>query len=114
MFDMKGIVYRFAADPDLANRSLPVEVRRNLLLIFKESINNVVRHSTCTEAKVNIGLKGNALYLSVEDNGRGISGAKHGHGLANMRARAEAAHGGLTVTSGDRDGTRVSLHIPLE
>jgi signal transduction histidine kinase/ligand-binding sensor domain-containing protein len=114
MFDMKGITYRFTAHPDLANLRLPVEVRRNLLLIFKESVNNVVRHSSCTEARVEMGLKNHELYFSIKDNGVGFSAEKRGHGLSNMRTRAEAAHGELTIASGAGEGTLVNLNVPVK
>jgi signal transduction histidine kinase/ligand-binding sensor domain-containing protein len=94
---------------------LPVHLRRDLYLIFKESLHNVVRHSGATEARVEFRRERDWLVLSVRDNGRGFDGgqAEAGHGLASMHARARNLRGGLEVTS-NRQGTAVTLRVPLK
>jgi ligand-binding sensor domain-containing protein/two-component sensor histidine kinase len=116
MFELKGISYRFTADESLTGLRLPVETRRNLLLVFKEAIHNIVRHAECTEARVDIMLSDQEVCLSVADNGKGFAHADGpgGHGLSNMKGRAKAAGGDLTITSSIEAGTRVDLRVPAK
>jgi signal transduction histidine kinase len=115
MFDMKGITCQFLSDSALVSLELPVEVRRNLLLLYKEAVNNVVQHSGCTESRVEVTSRNGELLLSITDNGKGFSegGVRGGHGLSNMRARAAAAGAMVSISSGEGTGTHVEVRIPL-
>ena len=90
-------------------------VRRELFLIFKEAVNNVVRHSGCTRADLEFRVDPDGFSLAVSDNGRGFdaAGAARGHGLASMRERTEGLGGRLEILSGPGEGTLLSLTIPL-
>jgi len=114
MFTARNIQFRFNAPAD--DLRLGVEQRRQIFLIFKEGVNNVVRHSDCTEAKVGLTFEANILVLRVRDNGRGLdlSGAARGNGLIGMQARAEALGGQVEITRGQDCGTDVTLKIPLD
>lgn len=114
MFDMKGIAYSFSSEAELGSLQLPVETRRSLLLLYKEAVNNVVKHSQCTETRVEIASRGGDLVLSVTDNGRGFSerATGEGHGIANMQTRAAALGARFSIVSGEGKGTRVQVIIP--
>jgi len=115
-FETKGIACQFSAEPSLGDLQIPVEMRRNFLLVYKEAVNNVVRHSQCTETRVEVHLRNGELLLSVADNGIGFSekDTKRGHGLANMHSRATASGARLFIDSGEGKGTRVEITIPLK
>jgi ligand-binding sensor domain-containing protein len=91
------------------------DVRREVFLIFKESINNLVRHSRSTLAEVDLTADRGWLVLKVKDNGRGFDPAStpEGNGLASMRQRAGKLGGSLDVLSNGH-GTTVSLRVPLD
>lgn len=116
MFDMKGIAYSFSSAAELTSLELPVEVRRNLLLLYKEAVNNVVKHSRCTEARAEIASRDGELVLSVSDNGIGFSDPEggSGHGIANMRTRAAAVGARFSITSSEGRGTYVEVILPYE
>src|SRR6185437_14699943 len=81
---------------ELPEVSLPPEVRHNVFLAFKESVNNVVKHAQATEARVRLRLENQSFAFEIEDNGRGPAGAatKSGrNGLRNMRKRMEDVGG---------------------
>ena len=105
-----------ASDLDLPVR---LDVRRNLYLIFKEAINNVVRHSGCTRVNITLTAEKSEMKLSVSDNGKGVHNPSDGdscgggRGLPSMRERARELRGTLEVTSKSGEGTRVSLRVPL-
>ena len=93
-----------------------VEVRRQVYLIFKETLHNVVRHSGARSVDVKLGRAGDTLILVVGDDGRGFDpGVKsHGHGLASMAARAAALGGSIEIESSPGRGTAVRIAAKLE
>jgi signal transduction histidine kinase len=92
---------------------LDADVRRQVFLIFKESVNNIVRHSGCTRAAIEMSVEGPWLVLNIADNGQGIDGARFsdGNGLVSMRRRAESLGGKLDVISGNGSGTTIALKV---
>ena len=84
----------------------------NLFRIYRESITNIVKHAAATAVDVRLVADRREVRLSIQDNGRGISGeARRGRGLENMKARASEIGGAVSVTTGA--GTLVELRIPL-
>jgi signal transduction histidine kinase len=109
----KDIAVSFSAPAD---GDLPVdpEVRRELLLIFKEGVNNIVRHSGCKEARIAVSCGDGRLTLLVEDDGRGFDQRQAGGvGLRSIRQRAERLGGELTVRSSPGSGTTLLLRLPV-
>jgi ligand-binding sensor domain-containing protein/two-component sensor histidine kinase len=105
----------FELDVSEAGRTVPVgmEARRDLLLIFKESIHNAARHSGCRSVQARVGAADDGLWLSIRDDGTGFDPTRPsgGRGLMTMRTRAERHGGRWEVTSGS-SGTKVEVLIP--
>jgi signal transduction histidine kinase len=85
----------------------------DLLAVLREALTNIARHAGASSAEVELTSTGGQLTLRISDDGRGIAPTQRRSGLANMRRRAEA-HGG-TLTVGDREptGTVVSWRVPI-
>jgi signal transduction histidine kinase len=100
-------------DPD---EELPVAVVAELLAIAREALANVARHSGAQHASVRIDLQDDNVRLEVSDDGRGIASdmvnAGGHHGLANMRARAQALGGSFDIDSAPATGTRIIVAVP--
>jgi len=94
---------------------LEAETRRQIFLIFKESVNNIARHSNATHAKVLLRVSGDRLALIVEDDGRGFDIKKvgQGNGLRNIRHRARLLQASLETRSTVGCGTVLTLRVPL-
>jgi signal transduction histidine kinase/ligand-binding sensor domain-containing protein len=109
----RGIELSFSAPEDGARR-LDAQVRRQIHLLFKESLNNAVKHSGCRRIQAELRMASHALTLRVTDDGVGFdsSAASDGHGLASMRRRCEALGGTLRIRSAPGDGTEVRISIP--
>jgi ligand-binding sensor domain-containing protein/signal transduction histidine kinase len=93
-------------------RMVSADVRHNLFLAVKESLNNVVRHAHASEASLTVEVKGKALALIVQDNGRGFESAPANgcaDGLRNIRQRMAEIDGGCEIQSAPGAGTRISL-----
>jgi len=116
MFTARNINLQFHAPNEKQDLKVGTDVRRQVFLIFKESVNNAVRHSGCTRAEVHLRISGNKLTLRVRDNGKGFreNGESNGHGLASMRDRAIELGGSLEITSANGDGTTVLLSVPID
>ena len=118
----RDIRFRFHAPDAERDVRLGTDIRREVYLIFKETVNNMVKHSDCTAAELSFQIAGNWLTLIVSDNGKGFDvDAAHngnhsgmgGHGLGSMRKRAEALGGTYEIASRKGKGTTVTLRVPL-
>jgi signal transduction histidine kinase len=109
-----NIGLQFIAPTEESGMKLGIDTRREIFMIFKEAVNNIVRHAQCTEAGIELTLVGNRLRLRLSDNGRGfdVSTANNGNGLASMRRRAEQVGGQLDIVSHPA-GTTITLKAPL-
>jgi ligand-binding sensor domain-containing protein/two-component sensor histidine kinase len=115
IFAARNIEFQFRAPELDRDIRLGTDLRREVFLIFKETINNMVRHSRCSAASVSLSIEGGALVLAVADNGKGLQGVEtsDGTGLESMRGRAEKLGGSFHVDSKDGGGTCVTLKVPL-
>jgi signal transduction histidine kinase/ligand-binding sensor domain-containing protein len=101
-----------SSEPEVA---LGANVRREVFLIFKESVTNIVKHASCSQAAATLAVEGGVLRLEVRDDGRGFDPATptDGHGLSSLRNRAAALGGSLTIVSAPGRGTAVRLEVPI-
>jgi signal transduction histidine kinase/streptogramin lyase len=108
----REIDFTFEA-PDDDALSLSADVRREVFLVLKESVNNVVRHSGCRSAMIRLERDRRRLALTVQDDGRGFDPAQRvdGNGLASMRRRVVALGGRLAIDSTPGAGTTVRLEV---
>lgn len=111
----RGIAWSLAAPPEPGRIKLGPDERRHLYLVVKEAIHNAARHSDAKHVTVSVALRGGWLEAIVQDDGRGVDAARAGggNGLTNMRARAAAARGTLSIEDAPGGGTRVALRVPL-
>ena len=109
----KNIDYFFDVQLKLPQHSLPIEIRQNTYLIFKEAINNAARHSGASRVDIRISLDAGKLLVQVVDNGRGLNGhaRRSGHGLENMKMRARRIKGEIVFQNGS--GLGVVLTVPV-
>lgn len=93
------------------------EMRRNVFLAVKESINNIVKHSQATKAEITLQLAESAFSLIIKDNGRGIgrnSKPGSGNGLLNIKKRIEELNGIYFIESSDQGVTITLKDIPFK
>jgi len=101
---------------DVPAHSLPPDVRHNIFLIAKESLNNVLKHAGGSVVHVQVKTEGGDFKMVIADDGRGfdvgtmVSDGQR-NGLENMRRRAEAVGGRLNVTSEAGRGARVEFTV---
>ena len=118
----KGISIYFTISKDIPEIKLSMEERRNLLMIFKESINNAAKYSDAKSVKVILEIiedrkKTNKrlLKLTIDDNGKGFdkSSYKPGNGLKNIEKRAKEIHADVSIISNVNEGTVINVSFPF-
>ena len=109
---LANINCRFVSLDDLPSHTLSAEFRRNIFLVVKEVLHNVVKHSCASEVLFAVNFSDHNLEMKIEDNGKGfIIEESHasGNGLSNMRKRIEDIGGFITIQSTCGKGTQVSF-----
>ena len=100
--------------PDLL---LPEAEAVAVFRIFQELLSNVVRHARASAVVVRIGTEGDALHLTVRDDGCGAPPAAFeapdAYGVMGMRERARHFGGRLDISSTPGQGSDCRLTWPL-
>ena len=111
----KNINFHFIADDRVSQINLPMEVRKNLYLIFKEATNNLVKYSGADNAYFSIKEEDKYLSMMIKDNGKGFDPGIEtpGNGLKNMQKRADEIGAKLIVMSAPGKGTNIQLKIAV-
>ncbi|MBO9658939.1 MAG: hypothetical protein J7527_08935 [Chitinophagaceae bacterium] len=107
-----GINLNFSAPAALPDHEVKGHVRRNIFLLVKEALHNVVKHAGASEVKIEVHT-GDSILIRITDNGKGfdrVKGVAGGNGLRTMQERADAVGGSLRIS--DVEGTCVELEIP--
>jgi signal transduction histidine kinase len=97
---------------------LEAEQRHELFLVFKEALNNIIKHSGASEVRISLRIAPDTIRLVVEDNGRGFDATTlaedRGNGLNNMKNRLQRLGGKVEVHSEPGKGTRVEILQPTQ
>jgi signal transduction histidine kinase len=104
-FLVKGI------STELEKTSLSTDMKRHLTLIFKEGMNNALKHSKSKKVSLESKIAGDEIEITLEDDGSGfrIDEETGGNGIKNMIRRAEKIQGHLHIDSEPGKGTRISF-----
>ncbi len=100
---------------DIPNTTVSSELRRNVFLILKESLNNIVKYSKATEVKITLLIYSNYFSFQIKDNGKGLSEGclTNGNGIRNMEKRSMDIRGYFSINSSGNTGTLLSVeNIP--
>src|SRR5205807_5511172 len=94
----RAIRFHFQADEAAADTVINSNLRREVFLIFKESINNVAKHAGAKNTWVDLKVSSGKLEIEVRDDGKGFDPAEttlaeKGNGLASMKRRAHEMGG---------------------
>lgn len=113
--ESKGITYSINIPETLPGKSLSMEKRRNLWLIFKEIVTNAVKHSECSKLDITIKVENEYLSLLINDNGKGFDPQKptDRNGIKNIKSRSASLIGKLNLKTCEGNGTQWTLSIPL-
>jgi ligand-binding sensor domain-containing protein len=95
------------------NLKLDMLKRKNLYLIYKEAINNLLKYSEAKNVWIELKRQNSEIQLTIRDDGRGFDPDLYkGNGLINMRKRASEMNGEFNVESAAGGGTTIQLIVP--
>lgn len=86
-------------------------IRRNVFMVIKEALQNIVKHSNATEVRITMNKEPEGFSLIIHDNGKGIDFDNlrpFSHGLKNMKKRMEDV--GLEFSIENNNGTVIRLY----
>lgn len=117
LFAHTGIRFRVQGlTPDLEEMQLAMEARQNLTCIFKEGMNNILKHAReqCKNVTCAFSRENGSYRIALLDDGQGFdpSLSAPGRGLRNMQKRAETIGGDLQIISRVGEGTIVKFTSP--
>lgn len=115
-FKSSRIQCLFDVDQAVSPVALSLPLKRTLLMVVKETLNNTVKHSEATEVVLQIKWQAQRLIVAISDNGKGFDQAtlKPGrNGLVNMSQRMTEVGGTCVITSQPGKGCRTEFSIPL-
>jgi len=106
LLNLAGISFKTSNIEELSSLKLPMEYKQNLYLIFKEGINNSIKHSKCKKISLEANLEKDELEIILRDDGVGIENENRSfsNGLINMKNRSKILGGELVINSSG-DGT---------
>jgi signal transduction histidine kinase len=102
---------------DIPELQLSTEVRHNVFMVVKESLNNIVKYSGASEVRVRFMFEESSIHCSIEDNGKGFDKQEistFSNGLKNMRKRIEELNGTFEMNSEKGKGTKLKFNVPLK
>lgn len=106
-FSFEGIT------PKLSDIRFPMEYSRNVSMIFKESLNNALRHGHPSRVKLKVAEADESIEISLADDGKGfdVQHAHRGLGLNNIYMRAKRIGAMLDISSMAGKGTTITLTL---
>ncbi|MGH9838428.1 MAG: ligand-binding sensor domain-containing protein [Blastocatellia bacterium] len=113
---------RFSAEIDAIDGIFSKEAEMNLYRIAEEGINNIIKHSGASEAKVALKRDGRRVQLMIADNGKGFisnpsasSGSPvRGFGLTGTSERARMLGSEVVIHSVPGQGATITITVVLE
>jgi signal transduction histidine kinase len=99
--------------PEVEGRRFAATVEAAAYFLVLEGVANVLKHSGCPAARVELSADEDALTVAVQDTGRGFTAPSgDGSGLVGLRDRLAAVGGSLSVISRPGDGTILRGTLP--
>lgn len=109
------IHFRFEHDQKLNEQKLSMSQRKNIFLIYKEAIHNIIKHAECSSVIITADRIVGRLIITIQDNGKGLNQSadrfKQGNGLKNMHNRAQEMNGTFSIEDVKEGGTKIVITI---
>jgi len=112
----KEIKLILLADEQAAMETLTMVQNKNIFLILKEGINNVLKHAEADAISLHISMEGTMMQVKISDNGKGMesqTGRQEGNGLKNMQKRINDINGTFAIKSDMGQGTEILIKVPV-
>jgi signal transduction histidine kinase/ligand-binding sensor domain-containing protein len=113
LLDNSTIDYSIHLDENLDQNITSSLLKKNLILVSKEALNNAVKYSLASKIEINCLINGSYIILKIKDNGKGFTPIETGgNGLKNMEYRVNELGGRFKINSEIENGTEIVIEIP--
>jgi signal transduction histidine kinase len=112
--DLAGIPVSFSVQETVPPFTFSSAVRRNIFLVVKEVLHNVVKHSAASQVTIRVEFIDAGVEFAIEDNGKGFLPEEwhgSGNGLLNMKKRLEEIGATVAIQSHPGCGAKVHLFV---
>ena len=93
------------------------EFEIKIFFIISELINNIIKHSNASIAKISIDQNGDQISINVFDNGKGFDMSKfntlEGFGINQIKSRINGMKGKISIDSKLDMGTIITIEVPI-
>ncbi|HRH36813.1 MAG TPA: two-component regulator propeller domain-containing protein [Flavobacteriales bacterium] len=115
LLEAKGIEVSFSVSGGVEDLRLPMNARKEIVLIYKEAVHNASKYSGAALVQVSLHRRNGTLAVSVKDDGKGFDIALHpdGHGLGSMQRRAASLGCQLQMKSAPGLGTFIGMEVDI-
>jgi ligand-binding sensor domain-containing protein/two-component sensor histidine kinase len=116
LFDNSKTSFHIDLDEMVAEKKINMEQRRDVYLIYKESMNNIFKHASANNVWINMQWGKNKLYLNIRDDGKGFDSSivTSRNGLRNIHFRTEKWRGTALIKTSPGNGTRIEIVLPVQ
>lgn len=112
--DSNAIALKMSIPEEIDMLIIKGDFRRNIFLVVKEALHNVVKHAKAKNVNITIEIN-NQLIIKIIDNGIGIienQTSKNSNGLINMKKRVTSLNGKMEIKN--QNGTNIKLEFPID
>ncbi|MCX6252353.1 MAG: triple tyrosine motif-containing protein [Bacteroidetes bacterium] len=115
LFESKNIRHEIIFDKQMNTLQLPMEIRRNIYLIAKETINNAIKYSECKSVKILFRQQHHGFIMEISDDGKGFNPdvLTSRNGIKNMKLRTGQIHSQIDIKSALGEGTQITVRVNL-
>lgn len=113
-FENTEVKLIFDIQNNLPEMQIASRVRRNIFLIYKESVHNIIKHSSASQVIISFHMTDDYFRMRIADNGvalaKPVVGTSTGNGMGSMRRRAAEVSGTLNVLK--ENGHTIDFSMP--
>lgn len=112
--EVTSIRHRLNLPDEIPDIPVSSELRHNIFLVVKETLNNIVKHAEASLVEISVVLQDKDLLVLIEDDGKGFDMRAVGafsNGLNNMKKRMESLGCSYSIISMPGDGTVTRIQV---
>jgi ligand-binding sensor domain-containing protein/two-component sensor histidine kinase len=115
LFDNSKTSFHLNLDETVAGKKINMEQRRDVYLIYKESMNNIFKHACANNVWIDVQWQNGKLHLKIKDDGKGFdsSAVTSRNGLRNIHSRTEKWKGITLIKTSPGNGTLIEIIFPV-
>jgi signal transduction histidine kinase len=97
-------------------RPINMERRREIFLLYKEALHNILKHASAKNVHIRTGIEGLNFFLQIRDDGKGFDPERgtSGAGMGSMKQRAETLRATMQLDTNHGQGTQLTLRAKLK